>query len=80
MPLPLGAILLDIDINWKFATIDPKSKGMILNLFIKTGNHMETILWSINATTTGRNLVIDINCKLITIDPKFKRDDPQPVY
>ena len=44
MPLPLGAILLDIDINWKFATIDPKSKGMILNLFIKTGNHMETIL------------------------------------
>ena len=38
-------------------TIDPKLKGTILNLFIKTGNNTDTILWSINATTTGHDLV-----------------------
>ena len=37
MPLPLGAILLVIDIIRKLVTIQPKSKGRILNLFIKTG-------------------------------------------
>ena len=40
-------------------TIDPKSKGTILNLFFKTGNHSDTISWSINTTTTGRDLVIN---------------------
>ena len=35
MPLPLGAILLAIDINLKLVTIDPKLKGTILNLFKK---------------------------------------------
>ena len=39
MPLPLGAILLVIDIIRKLVTIQPKSKGRILNLFIKTGNN-----------------------------------------
>ena len=38
MPLPLGAILLAIDINLKLVTIDPKLKGTILNLFKKTEN------------------------------------------
>ena len=31
--LPMGAILSAIDINPKLATIYPKLKGMILNLF-----------------------------------------------
>ena len=39
MPLPLGAILLVINIIPKLVTIDPKSKGTILNLLIKTGNN-----------------------------------------
>ena len=38
-------------------TIDPKSKLAILNLFINIGSHTDTILWSINATTTGHDLV-----------------------
>ena len=38
MPLPLGAILLAIDINLKLVTIDPKLKGTIVNLFKKTEN------------------------------------------
>ena len=53
-------ILLIINVNtreYNPVTIDAKSKGVILNLFIKTGNHTDTILWSINATTTGRDLV-----------------------
>ena len=37
MPPPLGAILLVIDIIRKLVTIQPKSKGRILNLLIKTG-------------------------------------------
>ena len=37
-PLPLGVILLAININQKLVTIDPKLKGTILNLIIKTGN------------------------------------------
>ena len=37
-PLPQGLISLAIDINRKLATIDPKLKKTILNLFIKTGN------------------------------------------
>ena len=36
-PLPLAAISLAIDISRKLVTIDPKLKGTILNLFIKTG-------------------------------------------
>ena len=36
-------ILIGIDINQKVVTIYAKSKGMILNLFIKTGNHANTI-------------------------------------
>ena len=35
--MPRGAILLAIDINQKLLTIDPKLKGAILNLFVKTG-------------------------------------------
>ena len=42
-PLPLGAILLAININQKLTTIDPKLKGTILNLFCRTGNHTNTI-------------------------------------
>ena len=38
MPLSLGAISLAIDINQKLTTINAKSNGTILNLFIKTGN------------------------------------------
>ena len=38
MPLPLGKISLAININRKLVTINAKSTGMILNLFIKTGN------------------------------------------
>ena len=51
--------------------IDPKSKGTILNLFNKTGNH----------TTTGRDLISyryqseARNCR-----SQIKGDDPQPVY
>ena len=37
-------------------TIYAKLKGTIFNLFIKTGNHTDTILWPINATTTGRDV------------------------
>jgi len=44
MPLLLGMILLAIDINQKLPTINAKVKDMILNLFIKTGNHTDTIL------------------------------------
>ena len=35
-PLTLGAISLAVDINRKLATIDPKLKMIILNLFLKT--------------------------------------------
>ena len=41
--LPLGAISLAIDINWRLSTILAKLRGVILNLFSKTGNHMNTI-------------------------------------
>ena len=37
--LPLDTILLAIDINQKLVTIYPRSKGTILNLFIKTENN-----------------------------------------
>ena len=53
-------ILLIINVNtWEHnpVTIDAKSKGAILNLFVKTGKHTDTIVWSINATTTGSDLV-----------------------
>ena len=53
-------ILLIINVNtreYNPVTIDAKSKGAILNLFIKTGKHTDIILWSINATTTGSDLV-----------------------
>ena len=54
-------------------TIDPKSKGMILNLFIKTGNHTDAISWSINATTTGRGIVsYRYQSEARTISPKLK--------
>ena len=57
-PLPLVAILLAIAINRKLITINAKSMDIILNLFIKTGNHRDTILWSIKATlTSGCDLI-----------------------
>jgi len=37
-PIPLGVILLAININRNLVTIHPKLKGMILSLFLKTGN------------------------------------------
>ena len=43
MPLPLGAISLAININEKLATIASKSKGTTRKLFIKTGNHVDTV-------------------------------------
>ena len=57
MPLLLGMILLAININQKLPTINAKVKDMILNLFIKTGNHTDTILWSFNATITVWDLI-----------------------
>jgi len=54
-------------------TTNPKSKGTILNLFIKTGNHADTIVCSINTTTTGGDLVsYRYQSKLVTIDLKLK--------
>ena len=52
-------ILLTINVNtgYNLVTIDAKSKGMIPNLFIKTGNHTATIQWTIDSTTIGRDLV-----------------------
>ena len=43
-PLPLGTIMLAININWKLATNDPELKGMILNLFSRTGNYMNNYM------------------------------------
>jgi len=61
------------DLNWKLVTIDAKSMSTIGNLFIKTGNHTDTISWSINATTTGHDLVSYRNqLKLATINAKSK--------
>ena len=74
-------ISLGIDINRKLVTIFVKSKGMILNLFIKTGNHTETILWSINATATGRDLVsYQYQWEACNYRFQIKGDDPQTVY
>ena len=62
-------------------TIDPKSKGTILNLFFKTGNHSDTISWSINTTTTGRDLVsYQYQSEAFNQWSQIKVDDPQPIY
>ena len=66
----LGVISLAININRKLVTINAKLMGTILNLFIKTGNHTTTILWSINATTGPILLAININWKIVTINVK----------
>ena len=55
------------------ATIDPKLKGTILNLFIKTGNHANAIPAPSTPLLIGViSSAIDINKKLVTIDPKLK--------
>ena len=70
-PLPLGSILLAININQKLQTIIAKSKGTILNLFIKTGNHTNTIRdLSMPLSLGAISLAIDINQKLTTINAK----------
>ena len=62
-------ILFTINVNTLIQS--RKSKGTILSLFIKTGNHRNTI----HDLSTPRGailLAIDINQKLLTIDPKLK--------
>ena len=72
-PLPLGSILLAININQKLVTIDPKLKGTILNLLSRAGNHTNTICDLSTPRPLGVILLaIDINWKLVTIDPKLK--------
>ena len=67
MPLPLGAILLAININQKLATIDPIYKGTMLNLFGRSGNHTNMIRDLSTPLTLGAILLdIDINRKLVT--------------
>ena len=62
-------------------TINPKWKGMILNLFIRTGNLRDTISLSINSTTTGCNLVsYQYQSEAHNFWFQIKSDDPQPVY
>ena len=62
-------------------TINPKWKGMILNLFIRTGNLRDTISLSINSTTTGCNLVsYQYQSEARNFWFQIKSDDPQPVY
>ena len=63
-----------MDINWKLLTINPKLKGMILNLFIKTGYHMDIIKSRDLSTPLPVGAIssaIDINPKLVTIYPKL---------
>ena len=61
--------------------IDIKLKGVILNLFINTGNHTDTISWSINATTTGRDLIsYQYQSEGHNYRSQIKGDDPRPVY
>ena len=43
--------------GYNLVIINAKSMGTILNLFIKTGNHSAATLWTINATTTGLDLI-----------------------
>ena len=74
-PLPLGAISIAMDINWKLLTINPKLKRMILNLFIKTGYRMDIIRSRDLSTLLPMGAIlsaIDINPKLATIYPKLK--------
>ena len=52
MPLPLGAISLAMNINQKLVNIYPKSKGTILNLFIKTGNDYSLAVNSMHLLTS----------------------------
>ena len=67
MSLPLGVILLAININQKLATIDPKYMGTILNLFGRSGNHTNMIRDLSTPLTLGAILLdIDINRKLVT--------------
>ena len=60
---------------WPYvATFEPKFKWKILNLFIKTGNHTNTLralstpLLPMGAISSA----IDIKRKLVTINPKLK--------
>ena len=56
-PLPLGVILLAININQKLVTIDPKLKGTILNLFFKTGNDYSL---AVNSNNSNYNYYVFI--------------------
>ena len=54
-------------------TIDAKSKGIILNMFIKTGNHTNTICDLSTPVTLGAILLaINIKRKSATISAKSK--------
>ena len=72
-------------INRKLATIDPKLKETILNLFSRTRNCELSMPLPLGAIS----LAIDINQKLATINPKLngminqsqiKGDNPLPDY
>ena len=59
--------------GYNLVTIDSKSKGTILSLSIKTGNHTNMISDLLTPLPMGPiSLVVDINRKLTTIDPKLK--------
>ena len=64
-PLPLGAILTAIDINQKLLKIDPKLKGTLLSLFIKTGKDYSLAVNS-TASTFATNFILDIKCYKLT--------------
>jgi len=58
---------------YNLITINTKSKGMILSLFIKTRNHRNTIRDLSSPLLLGAILLaIYINWMLITINPKLK--------
>ena len=62
-----------MDINRKLPTIHPKFKEIILNLFSRTGNHMNTICDLSTPLPLGVILLaININRNLVTIHPKLK--------
>ena len=67
----LGVILLAINIKRKPATISAKSKGTILNLLNKTGNHTNTICDLSTPLPQGAiSLAINIKRKLPTFNAK----------
>ena len=55
--------------------------GTILNLFNKTGNQSAATLWTINATTTGLDLIsYRYQSEVHNYQCQINRHNPQPVY